>query len=279
MRFVVVLLVTLCLSSKVLAHHEAIFGPQSAMVLSAERYVTAQLFTRQTGPKSDRVQETTTVLSAGFSPFKKPVSFSVVVPFSFLNGAAGPGRSGLEDAILSVRYRVDLPAVTRALGGRETFLMGVGGVEIPTGTLDHGFGRDAVAGIAAALGSVEVGQFSAIGYGFYRAQGAYRGERESANVFVGGGLAWTPIDDPSGEILSLQLGVSHESMSREQQNGTDVPGTGGSGVFAHPTFLWGLSQNALFFAQTSLPITQNWRDDSQQERFRIGTGLILVFGR
>lgn len=40
------------------AHHEAIFGPQSALVLSGSRYFTAQVFTRQTGPKDERVQET-----------------------------------------------------------------------------------------------------------------------------------------------------------------------------------------------------------------------------
>lgn len=268
----------LCVSPPLFAHHEAIFGPQSAMVLTVDSYLTAQMFTRQTGPESDRVQETTTVLSTGFSPLKRPVSVAIIVPFSFLSGA-GSTRVGLEDAILGVRYRADLPGVTRALSARESFVMAVGGVELPTGTLDHRFGRDAVGGIAAALGSVEIGQFSVIGYGFYRRQGTYDRAREGANLFIGGGAAWTPIDDPSGRILSVQLGVSRESMSREQEDGATVLASGGSGVFAHPTVLWGPSQSLLFFAQTTLPIMQQWRDVSQRERFRVGTGLIVALGR
>ena len=206
------------------------------------------MFTRQTGGEGDRVQETTTVLSTGFSPFKRPVSVALIVPFSFLSGA-GSTRVGLEDAILGVRYRADLPAVTRALSAKESFVMGVGGVELPTGTLDHRFGKDAVGGIAAALGSVEVGQFSVIGYGFYRRQGTYRSARESANLFIGAGAAWTPIDDPSGRILSVQLGVSRESMSREEEDGAAVHASGGSGVFAHPTLLGDPSKAVVFCSE------------------------------
>ena len=272
------LALALCLSASLSAHHEAIFGPQSAMVLTAETYLTAQMFTRQTGPEGSRVQETTTVLSTGFSPFKRPVSVALIVPFSFLS-SAGNTRVGLEDAILGVRYRADVPAVTRALSAKESFVMGVGGVELPTGTLDHRFGRDAVGGIAAMLGSVEVGEFSVIGYGFYRRQGTYESARESANLFVGAGAAWTPVDDPSGRILSLQLGISRESMSREEEDGAAVHASGGSGVFAHPTVLWGPSQALLFFAQSTVPIEQNWRDASQRERFRVGAGIILAVGR
>jgi hypothetical protein len=277
-RLGISVILALCVSTPLLAHHEAIFGPQSAMVLTAETYLTAQMFTRKTGLEGQRVQETTTVLSTGFSPFKRPVSVALIVPFSFLS-SAGSTRVGLEDAILGVRYRADLPAVTRALSAKESFVMGVGGVELPTGTLDHRFGRDAVGGIAAMLGSVEVGEFSVIGYGFYRRQGTYDRARESANLFVGAGGAWTPIDDPSGRILSLQLGVSRESMSREEEDGAALHASGGSGVFAHPTVLWGPAQKLLFFVQGTIPVQQNWRDASQQERFRMGAGIILAVGR
>ena len=34
------------------AHHEAIFGPQSAAVLSAPQFVSAQIFTPETGSKA-----------------------------------------------------------------------------------------------------------------------------------------------------------------------------------------------------------------------------------
>lgn len=118
-----------------------------------------------------------------------------------------------------------------------------------------------------------------IAYGFYRSQGTYRTARESANLFLGTGVAWTPIDEPSGRILSMQLGLSREAMSRAEENGAPVLASGGSGTFAHPTVLWGSSQCLLFFAQTTLPIEQNWRDESQRERFRVGAGIILALGR
>ena len=88
--------------------------------------------------------------------------------------------------------------------------MGVGAVEMPTGTLDHDFGEGAFASIVAGLLSVEKGKFSAIGYGFYRRPGAYESVREGGNVFLGGGLAWTPIDD-EGRLASFQVGLSHET--------------------------------------------------------------------
>lgn len=279
MRSVGLILTLAVLTSvPVSAHHEAIFGPQSALVLSSDAYLTAQLFTRQTGPASDRQQETTTVLSAGVTPFKdRALSISLVLPFSTLS-YGGNARTGLENAILGVRYRADLPVITDAIGGRESFAMAVGGLELPSGTLDHDFGKGAFASILAGLLSVEKGQFSAIGYGFYRRPGSYDAAREGSNVFVGGGLAWTPIDD-EGRLFSLQLGLSHETTLDAHQNDLRLPDTGGSGVFAHPTVLFGRSQRLLFFGQTTLPIHQAWDDVRARERFRVGAGVIAKIGR
>ena len=76
---------TVCVSAApAWAHHDAIYGPQSALVLSGERYLTVQVFSRQTGPKDGRVQETTTVLSGGLAFRRLPVSLSIVVPFSVI---------------------------------------------------------------------------------------------------------------------------------------------------------------------------------------------------
>lgn len=259
------------------AHHEAIFGPQSALVLSSDAYLTAQVFTRQIGPKEDRQQETTTVLSGGLDPFPtRALSVSLVFPFSTLS-SAGTSRTGLENAILGVRYRVDLPALTSVLGGRESFAMGVGALEMPTGTLDHDFGKGAFASIMAGLMSVEKGEFSAIGYGFYRRPGAYKTVREGGNVFVGGGLAWTPIDD-EGRLASFQVGLSHETTLDAEASGVRELDSGGSGVFVHPTVLFGRSQSLLFFAQTTLPLRQRWDDPADRERFRVGGGVILKLG-
>jgi hypothetical protein len=46
-------------------HHEAIFGPQSSLVLSADRFVSLQVFTRELGPSDAKTNETTTLVSAG----------------------------------------------------------------------------------------------------------------------------------------------------------------------------------------------------------------------
>lgn len=267
-----------CVPTRAFEHHEAIFGPQSALVLSSDAYVTAQIFTRQTGPTNDRTQETTTVLSAGGTPFKnRQLSFSVIFPFSRLS-TVGIGRTGLENVVLGARYRLDLPQLTAAMSGRESFAMVVGGVELPSGTLDHDFGEGAFASIVAGLMSVEKGQFSAIGYTYYRHPGTHEGAREGSNVFAGGGVAWTPID-ADNRLFSLQLGVSHETTFDERLNGVHLSETGWSGMFAHPTVLYGLSQRVLFSGQTTFPIHQTYGDVTNREHFRIGAGVIVKVGR
>jgi hypothetical protein len=73
------------------AHHEAIFGPQSSAVLSAEQFASAQVFTRETGTGEARRRQSTTVFSAGMQPFKRPLSVAVVVPVSLIGSAGGGG--------------------------------------------------------------------------------------------------------------------------------------------------------------------------------------------
>lgn len=127
------------------AHHEAIFGPQSSAVLSSDRFASAQIFTQETGPAGDRRRQTTTVFSAGLQPFKRPLSVALVVPVSFVGSTSTTtARTGVEDARISARYRIEPAAFTRALGLDESYFMGVGGVELPTGTFDHDFGKGAV---------------------------------------------------------------------------------------------------------------------------------------
>jgi hypothetical protein len=145
------------LPSTVFAHHEALFGPLSAAVMSSDAYVTAQVFSRQLGPASDRTRETTTVLGASAAPFKgRPLSVSITFPFSTLSHGDN-ARTGLENVILGARYRIGLPRVAQAIGGRESYALAVGGVEVPSGTLDHGFGKGAFASVVAGLMSIEKG--------------------------------------------------------------------------------------------------------------------------
>ena len=262
------------------AHHEAIFGPQSSAVLSADRFASAQVFTRETGPRSNRKRQTTTVFSAGMQPFRRPLSVALVVPVSFVGGTStAPGRTGVEDALISARYRLEPASFTRALGLDESYFMGVGGVELPTGTFDHDFGKGAVGAIAAGLMNVEKRPFSAIGYAYYHHAGVYKGTRENRNVFVGGGAAWTPIDDlDTGRLVSFQVGVSHERTFAQEQNFSPLPNSGGSGVFLHQGVVWGANEHVQLFGLLSLPVSQQWRSTEDQQRFRLGAGAIFILG-
>lgn len=205
---------------------------------------------------------------------------AVVVPVSFAANANGAGtRKGFEDALVSVRYRTESQAFTNALGMEETYFMGVGGVEVPTGTFDHEFGQGAAGAIAAGLVGIETRPFSAIAYGYYHHTGVYRGARESGNVFVGVGGAWTPIDDvQTGRLLSVQVGLSHEQTFAQELNNLALPDSGGSGLFLHEGVVWGANEHAQVFALLSLPVTQDWRGPADRQRFRLGAGVILILG-
>ena len=147
------------------AHHEAIYGAQSSLGVSADRHVTAQVFTRATGPRGEHVQETTTVLSGGMSPGGGPLSMSVVVPFSVIAGEPGRGaRIGLKNAIVAGRYRVDLRELNRVIGTEDAYVLGVGGIEIPTGTVDHGFFEGAPAAVTGLSLGLERRPISGIAY-------------------------------------------------------------------------------------------------------------------
>lgn len=261
------------------AHHEAIFGPQSAAVLSAGRFASAQIFTRDTGRDPDRRRQTTTVFSGGLQPFRWPLSVAVVVPVSFIGSTpTASARTGIEDALISAKYLVESDRVTEALGLDESYFMGVGGVELPTGTVDHEFGRGAVGAIAAGLMSLERRPFSLIGYGYYHHTGNYKGTRESGNVFVGTGGAWTPVDNlQTGRLVSLQLGFSHERTFAQQQNGMSLSNSGGTGIFVHQGVVVGMNERVQIFALVSLPVQQRWRAPEDRQRFRVGAGTILIF--
>ena len=121
------------------AHHEAIFGPQSSLLYSLDRFVSVQVFSRQTGIAGQKTQETTGVLSGGMNPVSGlPVTVTAIVPYSLINQLdAGSSRSGFEDVILGGRYRYDLSSLIEKWNRDGNFLLGVVGVEIPSGVIDH----------------------------------------------------------------------------------------------------------------------------------------------
>ena len=276
----IVAAVLLLLAAPAHAHHEAIFGPQSSAVLSAGRFASAQVFTRDTGADADRRRQTTMVFSGGMQPFKRPLSVAFVMPVSYIGGSGtAPGRAGIEDALISARYRLDSERFTDALRLDEASFMMVGGLEIPTGTVDHEFGQGAVGAIAAGLMSVERRPFSLIGSGYYHHTGVYKGERESGNVFFGTGVAWTPIDNlQNGRLISIQAGLSHERTFAQERDGRPLGNSGGSGLFVHEGVVLGVNAHVQLFALLSLPVSQDWRASEDRQRFRFGAGTIFVFG-
>ncbi len=267
----------------VYAHHEAMFGPQSSAVLSPGIFLSAQVFDKETGKDGQKRRETTTVYSVGLKPLKtQPLSVAFVIPMTFAAGAPDPnapgaGTSGFEDMLISARYRVDTPGVANALGFEQSYVMGVGGVELPTGTFDHEFGKGALGEIAAGLFSLEKKPFATIAYVYYHHRGVYEGLRDSGNTFAGGGLAYTPIDDEAnGKLFSMQLGLSYERMFQSQENGLTVPDSGASGVFIHPGVVFDISQTVQAFALVSLPLSQQYNSIVDRQRFRLGTGIIWI---
>ena len=278
-----VMALSLACAAPAYAHHEAMFGPQSAAALSPGIFLSALIFDKETGKDDQKRRETTTVYSVGFKPVKtQPLSMAFVIPVTFAGGAADPnapgaGTRGFEDMLVSARYRVDTPGLTKGLGLDQSYVMGVGGVELPTGTFDHEFGKGAFGEIAAGLFSMEKKPFATIAYVYYHHRGVYDGVRDSGNTFAGGGLAYTPIDDEDkGRLFSMQLGISYERMFQSQEFGLTVADSGASGVFIHPGVVFDISQSVQAFTLVSLPLTQQYNSIVDRQRFRVGTGIIWI---
>ena len=104
--------------------------------------------------------------------------------------------------------------------------------------------------------------------------------RENGNRYLGGGIAWTPIDrEEEGRLFSLQFGLSHETTFQEVFAGTPRHDTGGWALMAHPTVVWATSPHVLLYVVTSVPLADRWNNSADRERFRLGTGAMVRFGR
>src|SRR5262249_49190932 len=115
-----------------------------------------------------------------------------------------------------------------------------------------------------------------IAYTYLHKATDYHGDRASGNVFAGGGLAWTPIDNESeGKLLSLQLGASYERTTREREERLPVALSGGSGTVLHPTVVLDIGGHVQMFGIVSVPVAQSWRNPDDRQRWRFGSGAIL----
>lgn len=262
------------------AHHEAMFGPQSSAVLSPKMFISTQVFDRENGRNGYKHRETTAVFSTGFTPFKNnPFSLAVVAPVT-RESFTGLGATTMwEDPLISARYRVNAPGIAKALGVQESYVMGVGGVELPLGNKDHPSGHGPLGEISAGLFSVEKRPIAAIAYAYYHHTGQYNGVTvSSGNVFFGTGVAYTPIDDDAkGHLFSMQLGLSHEKTF--PSFGPPVPDEGSSGVFLHPGIVFSTNPRFQYFGLVSLPVTQTYKTIDDRQEFRLGVGMIIMLGR
>jgi hypothetical protein len=133
--------------------------------------------------------------------------------------------------------------------------------------------------MGAALASFEVGKWSAIGYtvGRFNVEDS-TGNKDGDNFFVGGGLAYTPNEDvESGRLISCQPGWSFEHYSRDRAERQRDPNSGGNEFLLHPTLVNSPGHNVLVFGILSVPVTRNFRDSADQDRYRFGTGVVYAW--
>jgi hypothetical protein len=274
------------------AHHEAMFGPQSSAVLSPGMFISLQMFDREDGEGDYRHRETTAVYSLGVKPWENPLSFAVVAANTREAYTYQGSTTMWEDPLISGRYRVEAPGIAKALGVQESYVMGVGGLEVPLGNKDHAAGHGPFGEIAAGLFSIEKRPIAAIAYGYYHHPGGYDGgmqaqvnganvpiTRQNGNFFTGAGIAYTPIDDDArGHLLSMQLGLSYEKTFAMQELGKPLTDTAANATMLHPGLVFQTNPRFQYFALISLPLTQQFGSLDYRQRFRLGFGTIIMLG-
>jgi hypothetical protein len=258
-------------------HHEAIFGAQSSLILSADRYVSVQVFDRHLGTSGGPARETTTVVSAGVRLSRRyPLTFAAILPYSRISAPGRARISGAEDIVLGLRYRHDLEGLQQRWKREGNFLIGMGAFELNNGTIDHTRWSGPLDSMAALLGSLERGAWSAIGFSVVRCNlEDATGDKDGDTVFTGGGLAYTPGEDfQTGRLISYQAGWSFEHYARDRAAGRLDPNSGGDELLLHPTVVYSPGHGLLWFGMASLPVWRSFQDPTAEDRYRFGTGVV-----
>jgi hypothetical protein len=262
------------------AHHEAIFGPQSSLILSADKFVSVQVFSRATGTSDSKSRETTGLVSTGVRVTRRlPLTFTAILPYSWISTPTHSATAGAEDVVLGLRYRHDLKGLQSKWDREGNFLMGMGAFELNNGTIDHRAWTGPLDSLAAALGSLEWGKWSAIGYTLGRINVEDSGGNKDGNIVSGGGgVAYTPNEDfQTGRLFSYQVGWSFEQVARDHVDGQPGSGTGGSQFFLHPTLVYSPGHALLFFGMVSVPVRRDFEDPAAQDGYRFGTGALYAW--
>jgi hypothetical protein len=277
----VLILVGVCVRpAHVAAHHEAIFGPQSSLIMTADRFVSVQVFGRELGTADEKSRETTGVVSAGVRVSAQyPLTFTAMVPYSWISEPGSRGTSGTEDVVLGLRYRHDLKGLQDTWDREGNFVMGMGAFELNNGTIDHRAWAGPLDAIGAALMSVERGAWSGIGYTMVRRNlEDSTGNKDGDAFFLGGGLAFTPNEDfRTGRLISYQVGWSFEHFARDRAGRQPVANSGSDQVLLHPAIVYSHGHDVLFFGLVTVPVWRDVASAAAQVRYRFGTGVIYAW--
>jgi hypothetical protein len=274
-----------------LAHHEALFGPQSSLAVESEAFVSVQSHAHVfgSGPSLDR--ETTFILSAGVTPFRTvPWSLTLVLPYTYEDARSptgdqtGPfsscgGCLARENALVSTAYRFDYSGLQRSTGKDGNFALASASLEPPTGSKDYLAFQGPWNGILAAMTGFEWSHYAVVGLGYYRVNARDdQGSKKGNNWLAGLGFAYTPIDEAK-RLLSLQIGLAGEFHERDVLTGAEVPVSGGWETFASPTVVWAPVAHVRLFGYVSIPVVQSYRSATQEDQWRGGLGVIYSFDR
>ena len=126
------------------AHHEAIFGPQSTALISRKRFVSAQYYLSNEGRSpAAQTHSHIGVLSVGTSVGKQ-WSVAATLPLEAERGAAEDNATGMQDAVVALRYYPEL--------GPDHWAIGVLTVERPRGISSTAPWESAGAGLRCGEG-------------------------------------------------------------------------------------------------------------------------------
>ncbi len=244
------------------AHHEAIFGPQSAALIAQRRFVSAQYFLADQGRRPLPLERSHIgVLTAGIGVGAR-WSLTATLPIESERSTTGETTSGAHDVVLGARY---FPEV-----GNNRTMVAVFTAEPPTSGLEH----HAVGLGSGLMYGAERGHWSGIVYGLGRTEFSLdKGEKRGNRLFLGTGLAYEHERLP----FSPQLGFSWERVGKRREEGMPVQESRVSALMIHPTVSKTFRQEHVqTFFVVSLPVGQ-WSGGEGWPRWRIAAGIVWGF--
>jgi len=262
MRTIITLVLAMVLPVRLAAHHEAIFGPQSAALLSKKRFVSTQYYFSNEGQRpADLIHSHIGIVSAS-TGLSERWAVSASLPFE-IQGGSPDAVQGVHDPVFGLRYYAPVTGPNQNLIAALT-------VEPPASSLEV----RALGVGAGALYSAERGHWSSILYALTRTEFSLEEGRKRGNrLFLGGGLAFEAKRLP----FSPQLGMSWERTGRREEEGHAVQGSRTSALMLHPTLVKTFRDEAVqAFLVFSVPAVQ-WSGSEGWQRYRIATGVVWTF--